>query len=219
MHRARQTKGTDEFRPSLTRPEQPRRSTAAAPVALAVTALRRGWAADLLRFWFGELGQEDWFGGSAALDKALRERFGRWHAMLRGQRVESFGDSPREALAAVLLFDQVPRNVFRDDPRAFATDPLALAITHVALRRGWGSGLTFAERQFFYMPLMHSEAIADQRLSLRLFGRLPRRYGWQFARAHHQMIARFGRFPHRNAVLGRESSVAEVRAVEAGNNW
>lgn len=186
---------------------------------VVLTGLRRGWAADLHHFWFGELGPQDWFGGSAALDEAIRNRFARWCRMLRKQPADSFLDSPRGALAAVLLFDQVPRNVFRDTPDAFATDPLALAITSAVLRRRWDEGLAAPERQFLYMPLMHSEHIRDQLLSLRMFGGLPRRHGWEFARSHHRMIARFGRFPHRNKVLGRDSTPAEIAAVEAGNAW
>lgn len=184
-----------------------------------MTAVRRAWAADMHHFWFRKLGPADWFSGGPAVDEAIRARFARWHAVLRSQPDGSFLDSPRGALAAVLLFDQVPRNVFRGTPAAFATDPLALAITKAALRREWDRGLNLSERQFLYMPLMHSEDICDQRMSLRLFGQLPRRLGWDFARSHHRMIARFGRYPHRNAVLGRDSSTAEQRAVEAGNAW
>lgn len=184
-----------------------------------MTALRPGWAAQLHHHWFHALRPADWFGRSDGVDAELRRRFARPHAMLRGQASDRFLDGPRETLAAVLLFDQVPRNIHRDSERAFATDPLARALTRAALRRGWDQPLTPAERQFLYMPLMHSEDIRDQRLSLALFRRLSRRQGWDFARAHHRMITHFGRFPHRNAVLGRESSAAELRAVAEGNAW
>ncbi len=123
------------------------------------------------------------------------------------------------ALAAVLLFDQLPRNLHRGSPQAFATDPLALAITKGVLARGWDLPLTLAQRQFLAMPLMHSESIIDQEASLRYFVRLPHRHGWPFAVSHHKMIARFGRFPHRNAVVGRRSTAAEKRAVAAGFAW
>lgn len=126
---------------------------------------------------------------------------------------------PLTTRAAVLLFDQCPRNLYRDDPRAFAADPLARAIAKGALRRGWLRGLQPSTAQFVLMPLMHSERIADQRECLVRFAALGNPRNLSFARSHYRMIARFGRFPHRNAVLGRRSSVAELRAVAAGNAW
>lgn len=149
----------------------------------------------------------------------LRRRFARELAMLGGRPAREFLDDPPTALAAVLLFDQLPRNFFGDGAQAYEWDPLARAIIYGALARGWEQRLSHSERQFLYMPLMHSEVIADQRLSLALFARLPRRYGRDYARSHHAMIARFGRFPHRNDVLGRKSTAAEERAVAAGFSW
>src|SRR5690606_18889202 len=99
---------------------------------------------------------------------------------------------PLTALAAVLLFDQLPRNLHRGTPQAFATDPLARAIARGAFARGWDARLTKPQRQFLAMPLMHSEAIADQLRSLAVFARLGPRHGWPFARSHYRMIARFG---------------------------
>ena len=132
---------------------------------------------------------------------------------------EEFLTDPQNALAAVLLFDQMPRNLHRGTPLAFATDELARSITYGALGRGLDLQLSPRQRQFLAMPLMHSEHIADQRLSLAYFTRLGTRYGAPFARAHYRMIARFGRFPHRNKVLGRPSTESERRAVEAGFAW
>lgn len=149
----------------------------------------------------------------------LRRRFGRELGSLATRPSGEFLDDPRTALAAVLLFDQIPRNLHRGTPRAFATDPLARAIAGRALRLGWDRSLTPRERQFLAMPLMHSERIADQRRSLACYSRLGARYGWPYALAHYRMIARFGRFPHRNAVLGRASTPAERRAVEQGFAW
>ena len=123
------------------------------------------------------------------------------------------------ARAAVLLFDQLPRNMHRDSARAFASDPLARAIAKGAIARGWHRGLGKHEKQFLFMPLMHSEAIADQRRSLRLFTALGDMAITRFARAHAGMVVRFGRFPHRNAVLLRKSTPAELRAIAAGNHW
>lgn len=179
----------------------------------------RPWAAELLYFWFHRLRPDQRFGRDDAVDAALRRRFARDLAALRHRLPEEFLADPQTARAAILLFDQVPRNLFRQDPRAFATDPLARAITHGALRRGWIRGLTKAERQFLAMPLMHSEALADQRLSLRIYAGLGDAFVLSFARSHYRMIAQFGRFPHRNSVLGRTSTAAERRAVAAGNAW
>ena len=180
---------------------------------------RRPWAAEILHIWFHVLGPEDWFRGGPEVDALLRRRFAReWHA-LRHRPAREFLTDPLTARAAVLLFDQVPRNLFRDDPRAFASDPLSRDIAIGALERGWDKGLGQAGRQFLAMPLMHSERIADQRRSLAIFAAMGDAYILSFARSHHAMIARFGRFPHRNEVLGRHSTADEKAAIAAGNSW
>lgn len=184
-----------------------------------MAAARLAWAADLLHFWFHELGPADWFAGGPTVDRELRRRYARWLAALRLRPARDFLSDERTARAAILLFDQVPRNIHRGSPCAFATDPLARAITRAALCRGWDRGLGRAERQFLAMPLMHSEAIADQRASVAYYTALGEPNVLGFARSHHQMIARFGRFPHRNDVLGRKTTAAEQRAVAAGFAW
>lgn len=180
---------------------------------------QRRWAAELLHLWFHELSPRAWFAPDAGVDSLLRRRLARELRGLQRRPAHEFLTSPQDALAAVLLFDQLPRNLFRGTPQAFATDALARAITHATLARGWDRHLSPLQRQFLAMPLMHSEHIADQRLSLAYFARLGPRYGGPFARAHYKMIARFGRFPHRNAVLGRASTPAEERAVAQGFAW
>jgi len=180
---------------------------------------RRRWAAELLHFWFHTLGPEARFTPDSRVDAILRRRFKRELTRLAARPSHEFLGDPLTALAAVLLFDQLPRNLYRGGPRAFAFDRLARAIAKGALDRGWDKRLTFEQRQFLAMPLMHSERIADQRRSLAIFTRLGRRYGRPYAVSHHRMIARFGRFPHRNPVLGRKSTEAEKRAVAAGFAW
>lgn len=183
-----------------------------------MAAAPRRWAAELLHVWFHVLSPKEWWGGSDAVDAMLRRRFGPDLAALRLRPAVDFLTDPLTTRAAILLFDQVPRNIYRGSAQAFATDPLARALVYGVLPRGWDRPLSPRERAFVYMPLMHSESIADQRASVASFAtQAPANFG--FARAHHRMIARFGRFPHRNAVLGRTSTAAEKAAVTAGFSW
>ena len=184
-----------------------------------MTTLDSRAAVDLLTFWFEEHGRDDWFGGGPAFDHAVRERFGALYEAHRNDTAADHLGGPITALAAILLFDQVPRNLFRDDPRAFATDPLALAIAHAILERGWEERLTAEGRQFAYMPFMHSEELADQDRSLALYERLGNEEALAFAHKHREVVARFGRFPHRNAALSRTTRPDEEEAMRAGADW
>ncbi len=122
------------------------------------------------------------------------------------------------ALAGILLFDQVPRNIYRGTARAFGFDHKALALSKAAIDAGFDRGIDDTKRQFIAMPLMHSEDLADQEASLAYFAEyLPDNLS--FARSHHAMIARFGRFPHRNDVLGRQTTDAEQAAIDEGFSW
>lgn len=183
-----------------------------------MTAAPRRWAAELLHVWFHHLGPGQWWGASDAIDIMLRRRFGRELSALGARPAREFLADPLTARAAILLFDQIPRNIHRATPQAFAFDRLARQLTRGTLARGWDRDIPPRERAFVYMPLMHSEAIVDQRASLAVFAaKAPANF--DFARSHYRMIARFGRFPHRNAVLGRRSSAAEKAAVAAGFAW
>lgn len=184
-----------------------------------MAAPQRRWAAELLHFWFHALSPQQRFAVNPAVDAQLRCRFERDLAALRTRPAEEFGGGPLDMLAAVILFDQIPRNLYRGTARAFATDATARHLAKAALARGLDRALTPEQRQFLAMPLMHSENRADQLLALRIYARLGRRHGWPFARDHARMVARFGRFPHRNPALGRASTAAELRAVAAGNHW
>jgi uncharacterized protein (DUF924 family) len=184
-----------------------------------VAAAHRPWAADLLHLWFYRLRPKHWFGRNDSVDALLSRRFASLISKLQRRPLREFLHDPLTARAAILLFDQVPRNAFRDSPRAFATDQLAASLTKALLAKRWDRHLTRVQRQFLLMPLMHSEAIADQRLSVRRFAANGDGGRKGFARSHYAMVARFGRFPHRNAVLGRKSTPAELRAIAAGNHW
>lgn len=184
-----------------------------------MTAAQRPWAADLLQLWFHRLRPKHWFGRSDEVDALLTRRFAPLIGKFQHRPIHEFLRDPLTARAAILLFDQVPRNSFRDSPRAFATDRLAAALTKALLAKRHDRPLNRTQRQFVLMPLMHSESIADQRLSVARFAANGDGGRRGFARSHYAMIARFGRFPHRNTVLARKSSAAELRAIAAGNHW
>ena len=169
------------------------------------------WVEDVLDFWFG-LEPEQWWKQDPALDEQVRERFHELWADKRQLPAEHFLTDERTALAGVVLFDQFPRNMFRGLAEQFATDPLALAIAWQAVQRGLDEQLTRQERGILYMPFQHSEDIDDQRQSLILFTALGDDEQLGFAQKHHDVIARFGRFPHRNQILGRQPRDAEIKA-------
>jgi uncharacterized protein (DUF924 family) len=170
-----------------------------------------GWAEGVLDFWFA-VEPERWWRTDPAFDAAVRERFeGLWEAQ-RQLPADRFLGSPDEALAAVILFDQLPRNMLRGHADKFSTDHLALAIAREAIERGYDEPLPPIRRQFLYMPFQHSEDLDDQRRSLALFTALGDPEQLRFARLHHDVIARFGRFPHRNALLGRRPRPDEIEA-------
>jgi len=170
-----------------------------------------GWADEVLGFWFG-LDRERWWKPDPALDGEIRERFlGLWENE-RQNLPRAFLDSARDAVAAVILFDQFPRNMFRGHADQFSTDPLALAIARGAVDHQLDEAMSPAERGFLYMPFQHSENSEDQRRSVLLFTELGDEQQLRYARLHHDVIERFGRFPHRNAILGRPPRADEVEA-------
>lgn len=169
------------------------------------------WRRDVLTYWFG-LNPDDWWRSGPEIDDQIRDHFLNLWELKRQLPVDSFLSDSLTALAAVLLFDQFPRNMFRGDAEQFATDHIALAIAKGALERGFDDDLNHDERCFLYMPFQHSEDLADQRRGLRLFTALGDDYLLGYAKKHHDVIERFGRFPHRNAMLGRAPRPEEVAA-------
>lgn len=176
-------------------------------------------ALDVLAFWFGadpslEGRRALWFGKDAATDALIRERFLPTHEAAARGDLDAWLDMPTSALALVVVLDQFPRNMFRDTPAAFATDARALDCARRVLERGWDAALSPAERMFLYLPFEHSEDLVDQRRSVKLFAALDAVPGMadalDYALAHYCVIRRFGRFPHRNAILGRPSTAEET---------
>jgi uncharacterized protein (DUF924 family) len=160
------------------------------------------WRGDILKFWFG-LGADHWWKADPAIDDEIRERFLETWTDKRRLPVSSFTADSLTALAGVILFDQFPRNIFRGHAEQFATDTLALGIARAAVDAKLDDQLERQERGFLYMPFQHSEDLADQRRSVALFTALGDNYFLDYANKHHDIIERFGRFPHRNAILGR----------------
>ncbi|MFC5566419.1 DUF924 family protein [Rubellimicrobium aerolatum] len=173
---------------------------------------------EVLDVWLREVGPDGWYRADDALDQRLRDRFlPLWEAAMQG-RLGLWLVTPHDALAYVILLDQFPRNMFRGDARAFASDPHARAAAKTAIARDWDLRIPPPERQFLYLPLEHSESLIDQDRAVRLFkARLPDAPDQLLhARAHRDQIRRFGRFPTRNEVLRRESTPAERAFLAEG---
>ena len=173
---------------------------------------------EILSYWIDEIGPEGWYKEDAAVDATIRARFEAAWRIAAGGGLQDWLCSPRSSLAYLILTDQFPRNMFRGEAAAFATDRIARRAALRAIAQGWDLKIAPPERQFFYLPLMHSEVLPDQEQGVRLIlMRMPEGApNLLHARAHRAVIRRFGRFPHRNAALGRRSSAAEDAFLEAG---
>lgn len=168
---------------------------------------------EVVSFW-REAGPERWFTRDAGFDETCRARFMAAHEDAAAGRLAGWEETPDGALALLILLDQMPRNMFRGDPRTGATDEQALRIAERALARGFDAATAQVMRGFVYLPFMHAEDLAAQERSLVLYGAWGNADSLAFARHHHDVVARFGRFPHRNAVLGRESTPDELAFLE-----
>jgi uncharacterized protein (DUF924 family) len=175
-------------------------------------------AREVRDFWFA-LTKEQQFAKDAALDAAIRERFAALRERVLASGAAAWRDDVRHLLAAVIVLDQFSRNLFRGAAEAFAADPLARELTEQAIARGLDARLSEQERVFLYMPLMHAEDAAGQARSVAMFEALGIEENASFARDHAEVVSRFGRFPSRNAALGRESTDAERAYLEGGGGW
>ena len=172
-------------------------------------------AAEVVSFWTAA-GPDRWFTKDTAFDNQVRERFFDTYEAAAAGKLSGWEHSAQEALALLILLDQFPRNMFRGDARAFATDPLARAVAAGAIVRGFDSQVPANLRSFFYLPFEHSEDLADQERGVAFYKASGDADGLKWAEIHADIIRRFGRFPHRNAVLGRTTTPEEQKFLDDG---
>jgi uncharacterized protein (DUF924 family) len=168
----------------------------------------------VLAFW-REAGPDRWFTRDDAFDAEIREKFLATYEAASVGKLDHWGATAEGALALVIVLDQFPRNMFRGSARTFAADPRARAAANTALKRGYDQDVPDADRGFLFLPFMHSEDLADQERCVALY-RAASDENLKYAEEHRDIIRRFGRFPHRNALLGRESTVEEQAFLDGG---
>lgn len=172
-------------------------------------------ARELLDYWYAPAMRPRWFDSTPALDAEIRQRFeALWRRAAAGE-LDAWIDTPEGALALVIVLDQLPLNMYRGRPESFSTEARAIAAAKIAIERGHDARIDKGRRQFLYMPLMHSEDLADQEWSVSLFARAGLTDNLRFAEHHRDIVRRFGRFPHRNVLLGRPSRPEELAYLAA----
>jgi uncharacterized protein (DUF924 family) len=167
-------------------------------------------AQEIVEFWFSAAVKARWFKPTPEFDAQLRDKYSALLRAARAGELHDWADTAQGALALILLLDQLPRNIYRGDAESFAGDAQALSVARQALVSGFDTDVDVEQRQFFYLPFMHSEELADQEQCVALCEATRAEENIKFARLHRDLIARFGRFPHRNRVLNRESTDAEL---------
>ncbi len=175
-------------------------------------------AGEVVAFW-REAGMDKWFGGGEAFDDECRALLQEEHFAASRREFEHWLESAEGAVALMILLDQIPRNIFRGSAHSYATDPLALRYANHAIEAGHDAKVDADLRMFMYLPFEHSEAMADQERSVALFEALGNEHVLDYAIAHRDVIARFGRFPHRNAELGRINTAEEQAWLDAGGGF
>ena len=176
----------------------------------------KGAIQDLIDFWFAESSKARWYQSTHDFDQQCLDRFGKLVEAASAGRLDQWAETPSGALALCLLLDQMPRNIYRSTPKAFQSDPKALSTATDAIERGFDQELDLEKRPFLYLPFMHSEALAAQERSISLSKTLGNEEAVKHAIEHADTIRRFGRFPHRNAILGRVSTDEEKAYLKSG---
>jgi len=166
-------------------------------------------AEEIVEFWFSKAVKPYWFKSTPEFDAQLRDKYSVLMRAARAEELDHWADTPQGALALIILLDQVPRNVHRGTSESFASDEAALRVARQARAAGFDTAVDLDQRCFFYLPFMHSETLADQDLCVALYEAAGAEDNVKYARLHRDLIARFGRFPHRNSILNRASTDAE----------
>ncbi|PCK32136.1 DUF924 family protein [Pseudoalteromonas piscicida] len=169
----------------------------------------------IYEFWFVECTEFDWWKKSNEFDQLIKSRFGQLHSMAHQGELQQWRATAIGALCEVIVLDQFSRNIYRDTPSAFASDPLALCLTQHAIEKGFHNQLNDTEQMFLYMPMMHSESRVIHQQAQHYFKPLP---NYDFELAHKRIIDRFGRYPHRNAILNRTSTKEELDFLKTPNS-
>lgn len=170
---------------------------------------------DIIDFWFSEAARKLWFKSTPEFDLQLRETYqDSWERARRGE-LDHWMQSADGCLALVVVLDQFPLNMFRNTAQSYATEAQSREVARVALEKNFDQALDAERKAFLYMPFMHSESLEDQQLALELFAQPGLENNLRFARHHHDIVAKFGRFPHRNEALGRDSTAAEIEYLNS----
>jgi uncharacterized protein (DUF924 family) len=175
---------------------------------------------EVLEFWFEELDPKQWFNSTEELDEKIYKRFGELHNAATKGELDFWRATPEGSLAEIILLDQFSRNIYRGKPGAFANDLAALVLAQEAIRKGFHSKLETFKRSFIYMPFMHSESLIIHKKAVRLFNEPGLEDNFDYEIKHKKIIERFGRYPHRNEILGRESTAEEIEFLsQAGSSF
>ena len=164
---------------------------------------------EIINFWFVETPPKNWFVKDTDFDQLITDRFSKLHAEANANELFAWRDTPPGCLAEIIILDQFSRNIYRDNPQAFASDPLALCIAQYAVAAGFDKQLPVEQRSFIYMPYMHSESLLIHDIAVELFSQPGMENNLDFEIQHQNIIKRLGRYPHRNKILGRKSSPEE----------
>jgi uncharacterized protein (DUF924 family) len=168
----------------------------------------------ILKFWFEEINPKQWWVKDSALDQLIIDRFSEVHARAARCELYRWRQSAEGRLAEIIVLDQFSRNMFRDSPLSFAYDSLALALSQEAISLGADQSLSCTERNFIYMPFMHSESLQIHETAVELFRRNGQQGNLDYEFKHKEIIEKFGRYPHRNDILGRESTAEEIEFLK-----